>query len=156
MDWNKSLGAVDLTAPELLGNLFLKTENSKQITDPQILSECSLTIFDRCFQLQSSLLIFLAMKFKSSRFPETPIRLSWEAPLAVTHAPTHKQMRLPAEYPSQQSREIGMGATGLQSVSRSSFMFDIAHKLFTLPVCGGGWCLRDGLACLRLRLDQLF
>ena len=51
---------------------------------------------------------------------------------------TRKQTRFEAVYPSQQSREIGKGTGGLWSVSRSSFMFDIVHKLFSLPVCGGG------------------
>lgn len=51
---------------------------------------------------------------------------------------TGKQTWLEAVEPSQQSGEIGKGAGGLPSVSRSSFMFDIVHKLFSLPVCGGG------------------
>lgn len=55
------------------------------------------------------------------------------------HIPTNcKQLRFQAVCPSQQSGEIGKGAGGLRSVSRSSFMFDIVHKLFSLPVCGGG------------------
>ena len=40
--------------------------------------------------------------------------------------------------------------------SRSSFMFDIVHKLFSLLRGEAVGCLWDGLACLRLRLDQHF
>lgn len=47
-----------------------------------------------------------------------------------TDSPTKSHFQ--AVYPSQQPREIGKGAGGLWSVTRSSFMFDIVHKLFSL------------------------
>lgn len=49
-----------------------------------------------------------------------------------------KQACFEAVPPAQPSTEIAKGAGGLGSVSRSSFMFDIVHKLFSLPMCGSG------------------
>lgn len=68
----------------------------------------------------------------------TAIGWSW------TRTHTHQQTWFEAGDSSQQSKEIGGGAGGLWSVSGSSFMFNIVHKLFSLPVCGGsgvsaGW-----------------
>lgn len=86
--------------------------------------------------------IFLSMKSECNQNCQAEIGCSLEDGLVSTHTPSHTLLRKQAQFQavnaSQQSREIGKGSGGLWSVSRSSFMFDIVHKLFSLPVCGGG------------------
>lgn len=78
------------------------------------------------------------MKFESNQNCQTGIELGRMFGVYThTRTPCCKQSQFEAVDPSQQSREIGKGAGGLWSVSSSSFMFDIVHKLFSPPMCGG-------------------